>query len=200
MQFYRCQRLANYGNDQQSDAAANERGDELRPAEGGGEGFQHRLLQRAGRQQRRCHHAADDLYHDEVQHGKLPQSGNEPRGDLLTDLPAVRTGDQPQQDHKHGVADHDGGKNKDLRRDAQQVGEHRGEHGHDDAAAHSGGQNGNGQHGVDAGAGDKLAKALGQRLQSDEKCQHNGGFGDPTYFFVHSRYLFPNYSLEITPE
>ena len=73
-------------------------------------------------------------------------------------------------------------------------------HGHDDAAAHSGGQHGNGQHSVDAGAGDELTKALGQRLQSDEKCQHNGGFGDPTYFFVHSRYLFPNYSLEITPE
>lgn len=104
------------------------------------------------------------------------QRGNEPRGDLLTDLPAVRTGDQPQQDHKHGVADHDGGKNKDLRRDAQQVGEHRGEHGHDDAAAHSGGQHGNGQHSVDAGAGDELTKALGQRLQSDEKRQHNGGF------------------------
>ena len=47
--------------------------------------------------------------------------------DLLTDLPAVRTGDQPQQDHKHGVANHDSGENEDLRRDAQQVGEHRGE-------------------------------------------------------------------------
>ena len=185
------QRPAKRRDDEQRYAAADEGGDELRPAEGGGEGFQHRLFQRAGRQQRRRHHTADDLHHDQVQRGKLRQSGNEPRGNLLKRLPAVRTGNQPQQNRKHGVAHHDGGEDEDLRGDAQQIGKHRGEHSHDDAAAQSGGQDGNGQHGVDAGAGDELTKALGQRLQRDEKRQHNGGFGDPTYFFVHGRYLFP---------
>ena len=50
-------------------------------------------------------------------------------------------------------------------------------------------QCGQGQNGVDTGAGDQLAQGLGDCLQSDQQRDHNGSFGDPTDFLIHKMFL-----------
>ena len=75
--------LAQDGDNQQGDAAADESGDQLGPCEHGGQSFQHLLFQHAVGQKRRGGQTADDFYHQKVQRDELGRGGNQPGGDAL---------------------------------------------------------------------------------------------------------------------
>ena len=94
------QRFAQHGDDQQGHGAADEGGEQLGPAEGGGQGLEHGGLQGPGLQQGGGHDAADDLDHDQIQGGELAHGGEEPGGGLTGQVLALPVCQQMQQELK----------------------------------------------------------------------------------------------------
>ena len=188
------QSLAQHGNDDQSHGTADESGEELGPAESGGQSLQHGLFHDAGSQQILSQHTADQPHHDGIQGSELGGGSGNPGDDLLDDVLAGLVGQQGQENDINGVAHHDGGNGEHLGSNAQKVGKHGRNEGDGCAAGQTAHQSGYSQNGIDTGAGDQLTHGLGQGLQSNEQRQHDGGFGDPANLLV-SHSFFSSFFL-----
>lgn len=81
--------LSQNGNDQQRHCTADQGGNQLGPAEGGGQCFQHGFFHHAGSQQIFGQDSADQPYHDCVECSEFGNGGGKPGDDLAMDMLSV---------------------------------------------------------------------------------------------------------------